>query len=249
MERGLYIAASGMLAEQVRQDQIANDLANASTPGYKADRSAQASFADMLLQNSQTGADGRVPEHGRSRRTHRDDLEQGPLQQTGDPLDIALQGDGFLAVSTRSGTRYTRNGQLSLDGQGRLVDRHRLPRPRDERPADHRRRRRRRTISISQGGAVSVGGRTVGTLGVVSLTGADQAGRHALHRRAGRPAGGDHGQQGFLEGSGVEPARAMVDMIVSLRAYESSQRVIHAIDDTLGRATTRWDRPPASRGG
>ena len=55
MERGLYIAASGMLAEQVRQDQIANDLANASTPGYKADRSAQASFADLLLQNSQTG--------------------------------------------------------------------------------------------------------------------------------------------------------------------------------------------------
>ena len=52
MERGLYIAASGMLAEQVRQDQIANDLANASTPGYKADRAAQASFGDLLLQNS-----------------------------------------------------------------------------------------------------------------------------------------------------------------------------------------------------
>ena len=55
MERGLYIAASGMLAQQVRQDQIANDLANASTPGYKADRAAQASFGDMLLQNPQTG--------------------------------------------------------------------------------------------------------------------------------------------------------------------------------------------------
>jgi flagellar basal-body rod protein FlgG len=56
MERGLYIAASGMLAEQVRQDQLANDLANASTPGYKADNSEQASFSDLLLWNSSTGA-------------------------------------------------------------------------------------------------------------------------------------------------------------------------------------------------
>ena len=51
MDRGLYIAASGMLAEQIRQDQIANDLANASTPGYKADRTSQRSFNDLLLAN------------------------------------------------------------------------------------------------------------------------------------------------------------------------------------------------------
>ena len=56
MERGLYIAASGMLAEQVRQDQIANDLANASTPGYKPDRAAQSVLRGLLLQNRQTGA-------------------------------------------------------------------------------------------------------------------------------------------------------------------------------------------------
>ena len=56
MDRGLYIAASGMLAEQIRQDQIANDLANASTPGYKGDRTAQRSFGDLLLANSANGA-------------------------------------------------------------------------------------------------------------------------------------------------------------------------------------------------
>src|SRR4029450_6333070 len=59
MERGLYIAASGMLAEMVRQDQIANDLANASTPGYKSDRSSQSSFGQMLLENRVSGAQGR----------------------------------------------------------------------------------------------------------------------------------------------------------------------------------------------
>jgi flagellar basal-body rod protein FlgG len=56
MERGLYIAASGMLAEQVRQDQIANDLANAATPGYKSDRTSQAGFGELLLSNGATGA-------------------------------------------------------------------------------------------------------------------------------------------------------------------------------------------------
>ena len=117
MERGLYIAASGMLAQQVRQDQIANDLANASTPGYKADRAAQASFEDMLLQNSQTGETVGSMSMGAHVARIVTSLQQGPLQQTGDPLDIALQGDGFLAVSTAAGNRYTRNGQLSLDSR------------------------------------------------------------------------------------------------------------------------------------
>ncbi len=71
MDRGLYIAASGMLAEQIRQDQIANDLANASTPGYKADRTSQRSFGDLLLANSATGADRRTAEHGRPGRQDR----------------------------------------------------------------------------------------------------------------------------------------------------------------------------------
>jgi len=93
-------------------------------------------------------------------------------------------------------------------------------------------------ISISQGGVVSVQGRTVGTLGVVSLTGATKEGDTLFTGAAGPRPAGTTVDQGYLEGSGVEPARAMVDMIVSLRAYESSQRVLHAIDDTLGRATT-----------
>ena len=71
----------------------------------------------------------------------------------------------------------------------------------------------------------------------MSLTNAVKQGDNALHRHARRAKPAETTvEQGFLEGSGVEPARAMVDMIVSLRAYEASQRVLHAIDDTLGRA-------------
>ena len=111
MQRGLYIAATGMLAEQIRQDQIANDLANASTPGYKADRSMQRSFSSLLLENTKTGQQVGPLSLGAGIAATRTDFSQGALRQTGQPLDIALSGDGFLAVATADGVRYTRNGQ------------------------------------------------------------------------------------------------------------------------------------------
>src|SRR2546423_792516 len=112
MERGLYIAASGMLSELTRQDQIANDLANASTPGYKADRAAQASFGDLLLANRANGAPVGPLGLGATIAEIRTDLTQAPLKETGEPLDVALEGPGFLSVQTPAGTRYTRNGQV-----------------------------------------------------------------------------------------------------------------------------------------
>ena len=121
MDRGLYIAASGMLAEQMRQDQIANDLANASTPGYKADRTSQRSFHDLLLNNSATGATIGPQTTAVQVDKIVTDFSSRPTRDTGEPLDFAIVGDGFFAVQTGQGTRYTRNGQFSLDAQGRLV--------------------------------------------------------------------------------------------------------------------------------
>jgi flagellar basal-body rod protein FlgG len=105
MERGLYIAASGMLAEQVRQDQIANDLANATTAGYKADRSSQRAFGDLLLSNTVTGQTiGRLGSGAQIAQTVTD-LSAEPLRQTDEPLDFAIEGDGFFAVRTNNGVR------------------------------------------------------------------------------------------------------------------------------------------------
>src|SRR3712207_9459640 len=114
MERGLYIAASGMLAEMVRQDQIANDLANASTPGYKADRSTQRSFGTMLLHNTRNGR--AVGPLGMGVRIDgvRTDLSPGPIRETGEPLDFAISVNGFFAGQTRGGLRFTRNGQFTV---------------------------------------------------------------------------------------------------------------------------------------
>jgi flagellar basal-body rod protein FlgG len=229
MDRGLYIAASGMLAEQTRQDQVANDLANASTPGYKADRSMQAGFGDLMLQNTRTGAAIGNASEGVVIAATATDLSQAPLRETGQPLDVGLQGDGFLAVRTAAGTSYTRNGQLALDASGTLVTATGYPVLDDQ----------GRTITLQPGAKVTIGadGTIAGgpRIGVVSLTNATKIGDSLFAGTPGARPAGTQVKQGFLEGSGVDPARAMIDMIVSMRAYEASQRVIHAIDDSLGK--------------
>jgi flagellar basal-body rod protein FlgG len=237
MERGLYIAASGMLAEQVRQDQLANDLANASTPGYKGDHAEQASFSDLLLWNSTTGAPVGSLSMGSRITKVVTDLTQGPLQNTGNPLDVALDGPGFLAVQTGSGVRYTRDGQLVVDGKGRLTTATgELVLGTSGKPITVGQVSDPTKISIDARGTVKVGSRTVGTLAVMSLTGATKRGDTLFTGTPGVRPAGTNVQQGFLEGSGVQPAEAMVDMIVSFRSYETAQRAIQSIDTELGRA-------------
>ena len=223
-----------MLAELVRQDQLANDLANASTPGYKADRAAQASFGELLLENSASGQSIGPLGLGVQIAEVKTDLTQGPMKQTGEPLDVALAGPGFLAVQTAQGTRYTRDGQLTVDAKGRLalatgepvLDAQGKPIPVDGHSAD---------LTIGGDGTVSAAGKTLGRLAIVSLATPLKIGDNLFTGTPGATPAGTTVQQGALEGSGTNPARVMVDMIVSLRAYESSQRVIRAIDETLQR--------------
>jgi flagellar basal-body rod protein FlgF len=222
MDRGLYIAASGMLAEQIRQDQIANDLANASTPGYKGDRTAQRSFGDLLLANSTNGSVVGRQSTAVQVDSIETDFSPRPSRETGEPLDFAITGDGFFAVQTAQGVRYTRNGQFALDPQGRLV--------------------------TAQGDPVlDTAGRPITSpddkidprrLGVVALTNPRKEGDSLV---TGTPAGAAAGtvRSGALESSGADAARSMVDMIASMRAFEAGQKVIQTIDETLGQAVTK----------
>src|SRR5262245_52380459 len=107
MERGLYIAASGMLAEMARQDQLANDLANASTPGYKADRVSQRSFGDLLLGDTAGGNPVGPLGQGAAVDKQETDLRPQAMRDTGQPLDLAIQGEGWFGVRTAQGVRYT----------------------------------------------------------------------------------------------------------------------------------------------
>jgi flagellar basal-body rod protein FlgF len=221
MERGLYIAASGMLSEQVRQDQIANDLANASTPGYKSDRATQRSFGDMLLANSVTGQTVGPLGLGSHIDSIVTDTTAAPARETGEPLDFAVVGDGWFGVQTPQGTRYTRNGQFAVSPQGTLID------------------SMGNQVMGKGGGPVRVGpdGRADPTqLGLFNVTGARKVGNSYVTGAAGGQAAGIV-RQGALEGSNADPSRSMVDMIASFRAFESGQRVIRTIDETLAKAS------------
>jgi flagellar basal-body rod protein FlgG len=223
MERGLYIAASGMLAEQARQDLIAHDLANASTAGYKPDRVASSSFGEMLLSDTR---DGRaIGGLGLGTQIDRQvtDTSPGPLRDTGEPLDFAVQGDGFFAVRTANGVRYTRDGQFSASAQGTLVT-------------------AAGDAVLGPGGApvrIGAGQRVdAAAIGVVAVTSPVREGDNLFTGTAGGAATGTV-RGGALEGSAVDPVHTMVEMLGSLRAFEAGQRVITTIDSTLQKAANQ----------
>jgi flagellar basal-body rod protein FlgG len=222
MERGLYIAASGMVAEMARQDAIANDLANASTPGYKSDRIAQASFGDLLLADRSTGSAVGPLGMGAHVRRQVTDLSAAPVRDTGEPLDLAVEGDGFFLVQTPQGVRLTRNGQFSESARGTLVtaEGYDVLGP------------GRRPVPV-RGGRVDPA-----QVAVVGATGVRKAGDNLLTGTIGGPAAG-RVRVGALEASGTDPVHAMVDMIASLRAFEAGQRAITTIDGTLGKAVNQ----------
>jgi flagellar basal-body rod protein FlgG len=217
MDPGLYIAAQGMLVEQNRQDQYANDLANASTPGYKSDRTTQADFGSLLLSNTSTGQPLGSIATGLRVSAVTTDMTPAGANPTGQPLDFAVQGNGLFAVQTPQGVRYTRDGQFGASASGLLVD-------------------KLGNAVLSQAGApISVkpnGTVPAASLGVFNVTGATKQGNNLF---AGTAAGRGAGSvvSGALEASSVDPVHTMVDMIASLRAYESGQKMISSIDQTM----------------
>jgi len=223
MDRGLYIAASGMLSEMARQDLLANDLANTSTPGYKPDRAEQRSFRDVLLMNTETGAAIGPVGPGAFIARQNTDLTAAPVKDTGEALDFAIEGDGFFAVRTPQGVRYTRDGSFQATANGDLVD------------------QLGRQVLGQNGNPIKVaadGTADPNKVGIFNVNGARKAG-DALFTGAAAGRGTGTVRSGALEGSGVDPAKTMIDMMASLRAYESGQKAIQTIDASLDQAATR----------
>jgi flagellar basal-body rod protein FlgG len=223
MDVGLGIAASGMVAQQVRQDQLANDLANASTPGYKPDDTPQHSFGSVLMANTEGGAAiGSVDEGVALGQTYTD-MTPGAIQETGEPLDFAISGSGFFAVQTAQGVRYTRDGQFETSAGGVLTDANGNP------------------VLGQRGAQIKVG--AAGTvpasaLGVFEVPGAVKQGEN-LYTGAGAGKASGTVRQGALEGSGVDAAKVMVEMIDSLRTFQSGQQAIQSIGQTLQEAASQ----------
>lgn len=222
MDTGLYIAASGMLAQQVRQDQLANDLSNASTPGYKTDASVQSSFGAMLLANTATGQTIGPINTGVKLGAPVTDLTPATLHSTGQPLDFGIAGQGFFAVRTAQGIRYTRDGQFQASASGQLVD-------------------GQGNQVLSQSGApiaVSAQGTVpAASLGNFNLTGATKQGDNLF---TGTPSGRGSGtvRQGELEDSAVDPVNTMVHMMTAMQTYQSGENAIQTISSTMHESAT-----------
>jgi flagellar basal-body rod protein FlgG len=217
MDVGLYIAAQGMLAEQAHQDNLANNLANASTPGYKATSAVQQSFGAILLANGQNGQAVGTIDSGVRIAKQVVDMAPAPLQATGAPLDFAIAGSGFFAVKTAQGVQYTRNGQFSSSSQGLLVDQY----------GDQ---------VLSQNGApIAVGAKgTVpsSALGVFNVPGATEIGDNNFTGAAGGAATGTV-ESGQLEQSSVDPIQTLMNMTSSLQAYQADQKAIETINTAM----------------
>ena len=252
MIRALYTAASGMSAQQTNLDTIANNLANSATTGF---HQRQVQFEDMIYQNlitpgsaqtTQTLSAGLQVGLGTKSAASEVIMTQGDFNQTGNTLDIAIQGAGFFQVSRPDGTiAYTRSGNFHMNNQGTIVTSDGDPiLPAITVPSNAT------SITISQYGVVSAtlpGQTNAAQLGTMQLAtfanpgGLNSVGSNLLEQTAssGNPItdtpGGTSGmgtlQQGYLENSNVDVVAEFVQMILAQRAYESNSKVIHVADD------------------
>ena len=254
MDASLWVAKTGLDAQQTRMNVISNNLANVNTTGFKRDRAV---FEDLLYQNirqagGQTGADTQAPtgfQLGTGVRVLATEkiTAQGNMQTTENSLDIAIAGEGYFQIAQADGTiAYTRDGNFHLDNAGQVVTSGgQLLQPAFNIPQNAS------SISIGRDGTVSVeldagGGQQV--LGQIQLarfvntSGLQAIGQNLLKETpasgapiVGNPAADGTGtlMQGALEASNVNVVEEMVSMIETQRAYEINSKAISAVDGML----------------
>ena len=252
MIRALYTAASGMSAQQANLDTVANNLANSATAGFRRRR---LQFEDMVYQNlvtpgspqsQQTVSAGLQIGLGTRAAATEVVMSQGDFNQTGNPLDVAIQGQGFFQVSRPDGTTaYTRSGNFHMTAQGTIVTTEGdSVLPAITVPANAT------NVTISQYGVVTAqipGQTTAAQLGIIQLATFANAGGlnsiggnlflqssssgNAITEAPGGASGLGTLQQGYLENSNVDVVAEFVQMILAQRAYESNSKVVHVADD------------------
>lgn len=247
MVSGLKTSAAAMDAQAERLAVLANNLANAGAVGFKANHP---SFFQLLSSpraaGSVTPADPAAPLLIPTAMQATIDFSAGSFRETGNALDLAIEGSGFFVVGSTDAPRLTRAGAFTRTPAGVLATLDGTP------VLDARRRPLQLpdggAVEVSTDGTVRVGGASVGQLLVVDVPLAaltrDEAGRFIapadVPLEASRTS---QVRQGLLELSNVNPVLTMVEMIDALRVYEAAQRAARGIDETLGRAVNDVGRP------
>ncbi|MBU2754406.1 flagellar basal-body rod protein FlgG [Acidithiobacillus sp. CV18-2] len=257
MMRSLYVAATGLEGEQTKMDVIANNLANVNTTGFKQSRAV---FQDLLYQNlrqpgAQSSQTTQYPsglQLGTGVRVVATErlMTQGNLTQTGNSLDVGINGQGFFQILEPNGTiAYTRDGTFQLNNQGQLVTSNGyLLQPPVTIPPNAQ------SITIGEDGTVSVvlpgqaAPQQVGTIQLANFinpTGLQSIGGNLYLQtgssgapQTGQPSLNGLGtvQQGYLESSNVNVVSELVDMIATQRAYEINSKAVSTSDSMLGYA-------------
>jgi flagellar basal-body rod protein FlgG len=233
MIEGMYTAAAGMAAQQVRLDAVANDLANANTTAYKSNRVA---FRDLLYQAPGRGAaPGIEIGSGSAATAIGRNMSAGSFQQTGRPLDVALTGPGFIQVRLSNGEKaLTRDGNLSVQADGRLaLASGELLEPRVQLPKNAN----ESDVTIGIDGSVNVRNTKVGQIKLVEVRSPGQllpSSNNTFTVSAGSGAASAAKNTtftaGVLESSNMDTSSAMVAMIESQRAFQLASRAVKIQD-------------------
>ncbi|MFP4661017.1 MAG: flagellar basal-body rod protein FlgF [Halanaerobiales bacterium] len=246
MIRGMFNAASGMMVNQEKLDITSNNLANVNTTAYKKDQGVQRSFREVLISRIEGGEATPIGASGNGVILDGSytDHNQGGLRQTGNTLDVAIEGQGFFVVQSPNGLRYTRDGNFTLNEQGQIVTQQGYPVMGERGP-----------LQTIQGQAVNIG--TDGQLYLGEIRGdnfriVEFPDNNQLVKEGdnffttegdiAEPAADYQIKQGYLERSNVNIVQEMVQMIQLNRHFEANQKVITTIDNTLEKAVNSVGR-------
>jgi flagellar basal-body rod protein FlgF len=250
MIKGLYSAVSAMVMNANRQQVLSHNIANLQTPGFKQILTTAQGFMQQQDVYSTGQNPGRTIDYlgqmglGTQPGPEYIDYEQGALQHTGNPLDLALQANGFFTVKTPEGNRYTRDGRFQRDAANTLVtvdgfqvlDNAGQPitLPDGE-------------VGVGADGAISVNGAAVATLGIGVFTNPRTDLQHTDGNLFTGPAAStsqDAPQvvQGSLETSNADPSLLMTQLVEVARSYEAAQKLVQNQDELLGKAIASLGR-------
>jgi len=239
MDSGYYAACTALVSRTQALDTIANNLANASTVGYRAQHNVFSSVLAAAGSTNETPLNQAMNSYGILSGTTLDQ-SQGALQKTGNELDVAAQGSGYFVVQTADGEMYTRNGGFELSGKRQLItaagdpvvgDRGTITLP----PGP---------VSISPDGTISSKGAVAGKLKLVSFPPGTELksegqGYYSAPPKTATDATDTKVKQGMLESSNVNPVTSMVELITAQRSAEMMQRALTMYNSEIDKTATQ----------
>jgi len=240
MIKGIQTAETAMRPKMARMEVIANNLANVNTTGFKRDR-----LFVQMLNDSVGGKTDAAGDLDGVRVTEGVDFSEGSLRQTGNPLDMAIQGRGFFAVNTPGGVRFTRSGSFRLSPDGSLVnaDGYQVEGTGGVIRFPGIEKLQQATVSIAETGEVMIDKDPIGRLRIVEFADTSVLSKESASLFRAAPgalmiegSSASAVRQGVLEESNVDGVEEMIAMTELQRSFDTDQKVLQALDDSVAKS-------------